>query len=135
MLGTEKKKDKEIIKEEIIPQKHIGTVPSCGASILGPALHFKGDVTGNEDLVIEGVYTGKIDLPDNTLKIRPNAKIDGEFLAKNIQIQGKVNGNIHASGKVEIRNTASMVGDIHASRVSIEDGAQFKGSVKMKTQP
>lgn len=135
MLGSEKKKDKEIIKDEAIPQKHVESFPSRGASFLGPALLFKGDITGNEDLVIEGEYKGKIDLPDNTLKINPNARIEGEFLAKNIQIQGKVNGTIHASGKVEIRNTASIVGDIHASRVSIEDGAHFKGSVKMKTQP
>jgi len=131
MIGSEKKKEKHITSPEAVQQVREDPPPSRHASALGSGLHFVGDITGSDDLMIEGTFKGKIDIPDNIVKISSRAKIDGELFAKNIQIMGKVNGNIHASGKVDIRNTANVKGNIFAPRITIEEGAQFKGSIKM----
>jgi len=104
-----------------------------GTSKLGAGISFSGDISGKEDLVIEGSYQGKITLSDNTLTIEQGSKIQAEIQAKNINIRGSVQGNISATGKVLIQKDAQLDGDITAARISIEDGAQFKGSVKMNT--
>jgi cytoskeletal protein CcmA (bactofilin family) len=78
-----------------------------------------------------GKYKGKIDIKNNDLSVESHANVDGEIHARNITIRGRVNGNIHASGKVYIEKEGQMVGDIAAARISIVEGAQFKGSMKM----
>jgi cytoskeletal protein CcmA (bactofilin family) len=105
----------------------------AGSSRLGPGITVNGEINGKEDLIIEGHYQGKIILADNTLTVERSARLQAEIQAKNISIKGSVQGNISASGKVLIRKDAQLDGDIIAARISIEDGAQFKGSVKMNT--
>lgn len=100
-------------------------------SHFGSSLNLQGELSGYEDLLISGRFQGKIDLGNNNLIVERGGKIEAEIHAKNITIHGDVKGNVHASGKVFISKDAQMIGDISASRISIMDGAQFKGSVKM----
>lgn len=100
-------------------------------AILGTTIDVKAELTGNENLIIEGKFKGKIDLKNNDLTVDSTADVDAEIKARNITIRGRVKGNITASGKVYIEKEGQMVGDIAAARISIVEGAQFKGSMKM----
>lgn len=100
-------------------------------ALLGVTIDIKAELTGEEDLVIEGKFQGRIDLKNNDLTVESKADVDAEIQARNITIRGRVKGNIHASGKVFIEKEGQMVGDIAAARISIVEGAQFKGSMKM----
>ena len=98
---------------------------------IGQSLFIKGEVTGSEDLMVEGRVEGRIDLRDHNLTIGANGRVHAEIHAKNITIVGEVTGNVVADEKVDLTDTARLVGDIRAPRISISDGAQFKGSVDM----
>jgi cytoskeletal protein CcmA (bactofilin family) len=99
---------------------------------IGQSVQIKGELTGNEDLSIEGMVDGKINLKDHNLTIGKNGKITAEIHAKTVVIIGQVMGNVTADDKVEIHATGSVQGDIRAPRVVISDGAQFKGSIEME---
>jgi cytoskeletal protein CcmA (bactofilin family) len=101
-------------------------------SRVGASLSFNGALNGQEDIVIEGQFQGKIDLKNHNLKVEQGGKVKANIQVKNITIIGEVDGNIYASGKVFISKEGQLRGDIFAPRISIADGAQFKGSVKMK---
>ena len=98
---------------------------------IGQSLFIKGDVTGSEDLTVEGRVEGRIDLKDHNLTIGPNGRVTAEVHAKNITIVGEITGNVAADERVELTDTARLVGDIRAPRISVSDGAKFKGSVDM----
>jgi cytoskeletal protein CcmA (bactofilin family) len=104
---------------------------SAGKSLIGRSLILEGDISGSEDLTVEGRVQGTINLENNTLVVAPTGRIKADIRVKNINIQGQVNGQIHSTGKVFISEQGKMNGDITARRISIQDGAQFKGSVKM----
>ena len=99
---------------------------------IGKSVFIKGELTGDEDLTIEGRVEGKIELKDHNLVIGPNGKINAEINAKNVTVIGSVVGNISASEMIEIRSSGSVMGDIKAPRISVADGAHFKGSVDMQ---
>jgi cytoskeletal protein CcmA (bactofilin family) len=99
---------------------------------IGKSVFIKGELTGDEDLTIEGRVEGKIELKDHNLVIGPNGKINAEINAKNVTIIGSVVGNITASDIIEIKTSGSVMGDIKAPRISVADGAHFKGSVDMQ---
>jgi cytoskeletal protein CcmA (bactofilin family) len=98
---------------------------------IGQTIFIKGELTGTEDLTIDGRVEGKIELKDHNLTIGPNGKIKADLYAKNIVITGEVLGNAFASEKVEVTNSGVLKGDIVSPRIVIADGAQFKGSVDM----
>ena len=98
---------------------------------IGQSIQIKGDLTGNEDLTIEGKVDGKISLKDHNLTIGANARITADIHAKTVVVVGEVVGNITADDKVEVTATGSMKGDITAPHVVLEDGARFKGSIDM----
>jgi cytoskeletal protein CcmA (bactofilin family) len=100
-------------------------------AMIGQSITFKGELTGNEDLMIDGVVEGKIDLKEHHLTIGKNGRIKADLRAKSITIQGEVIGQVIAEEKVEIQATGRLQGDILAPRLSIADGAHFKGSVDM----
>lgn len=100
-------------------------------AFLGASIDIKAELTGNEDLVIEGRFQGTIDIKNSDLTVESDAHVNAEIHARNITIKGHVKGNIHASGKVYIEKEGQMLGDIAAARISIMEGAQFKGSMKM----
>ena len=99
---------------------------------IGKSVVIKGELSGSEDLTIEGHVEGRIELRENVLTIGPNGKIRAEVFAKSVIVLGEVAGNILASEKVDIRDNGSVDGDIISPRVAIAEGAHFRGSVDMQ---
>ncbi|MEY4636218.1 MAG: hypothetical protein RJA55_2016 [Acidobacteriota bacterium] len=99
---------------------------------IGKSVIIKGELSGSEDLMIEGHVEGRIDLKDNVLTIGPNGKIKAEVFAKAVVVLGEVTGNVTASEKVDIRDNGSVDGDIASPRVAIAEGAHFRGAVDMQ---
>ena len=106
-------------------------VPSNGAR-LGASLQFQGEITGAEDLVIQGVFRGRVFLLKRTLQIDLKAEVKAEIEAGDVYIAGALSGNIRATGRVVLAASARVDGDIAASQISIQDGACFKGAIQMK---
>jgi cytoskeletal protein CcmA (bactofilin family) len=102
---------------------------------IGKSVVIKGELSGSEDLTIEGNVEGKIELRDNTLTIGPNGKIRAEVFAKQVIVLGEVTGNVTASEKVDIRDNGSVDGDVTAPRVAIAEGAHFRGAIDMQQRP
>ena len=98
---------------------------------IGAAATIRGDITGKGDLVIGGRVEGTVDLPDNDADIEAKGFMDGGVLARNVNIRGKVQGDIEARSKVTIFATGAAIGTIVAPRIQIEDGAKFKGRIDM----
>lgn len=101
---------------------------------IGKSVIIKGDLSGSEDLTIEGQVEGKIELRQNVLTIGPNSKIKAAVFAKAVIVQGDVQGDITATERVDIRDAGSVDGDLSAPRVAIADGAHFRGSIDMQKQ-
>ena len=99
---------------------------------IGKSVIIKGELSGSENLTIEGQFEGKIELRDNALTVGPNGKIKADLLfAKSVDILGRVTGKITAVDIVSIRENGAVDGDITAPRIAIADGAHFRGSVDM----
>ena len=99
---------------------------------IGKSVVIKGELNGSEDLTIEGLVEGKIELRQNVLTIGANAHIKAAVFAKSVIILGEVIGNVSASEKVDIRDNGSVDGDIASPRVAIAEGAHFRGSIDMQ---
>ena len=99
---------------------------------IGKSVVIKGELSGSEDLTIEGHVEGKIELRQNVLTIGPNGKIKAQVFAKAVIVLGEVTGNVTASEKVDIRDNGSVDGDIVSPRIAIAEGAHFRGSVDMQ---
>lgn len=102
---------------------------------IGQSIRIKGELTGNEDLTIDGNVEGKILLKDHTLTVAANGRIAAEIHAKAVAVVGDVVGNITADDRVEIGESGSMEGDIVSPRVVLADGSRFKGSIDMDPKP
>ncbi|MCI0657502.1 MAG: polymer-forming cytoskeletal protein, partial [Acidobacteria bacterium] len=133
----DKKEGKDVSPGSFVPATGYGNTPSHAAPSpsrlvnIGQTIFIKGELTGTEDLTIEGRVEGKIELKDHNLTIGPNGKIKADVYAKSIVITGELLGNAYASEKVELTNAGILKGDIVSPRIVIADGAQFKGSVDM----
>ena len=104
-----------------------------GTAVIGKSVVVKGQIFTKEDLLIDGeVEGGNIEANDHRLTIGPNGKVNASMKAREIVIVGTVNGNIEASDKIDIRKDARLVGDIKTTRIVIEDGAYFKGSIDIQ---
>ena len=101
-------------------------------AIIGQSILIKGELSGNEDLTIEGKVEGKIELKDHNLIIGANGNIKAQIMAKSITVHGEVLGNVTATEKVEIKEKGKLRGDIISPRVIVNDGAFFKGGVDME---
>ena len=99
---------------------------------IGKSVVIKGELSGSEDLTIEGQVDGKIELRQNVLTIGPNSRIKAQVFAKSVIVQGEVTGNITASEKVDIRDNGSVDGDIASPKVAIAEGAHFRGAIDMQ---
>jgi cytoskeletal protein CcmA (bactofilin family) len=99
---------------------------------IGKSIVVKGELSGKEDLTIEGRIEGKVDLSEHVLTIGQNAKVKAQVSAKSIVVIGEVTGNIAASERISIREEGSVEGDIAAPRVAIAEGATFRGSIDMR---
>ena len=101
---------------------------------IGKSVVIKGELSGSEDLYIDGTVEGAIQLHGNNLVIGPNGHVHADINAKGVVIQGKLEGNIRATDRAELRKSAVILGDIVTQRIAIEDGAYFKGKVEIQSQ-
>ena len=101
---------------------------------IGKSVVIKGELSGSEDLTIEGQVEGTIDLHNNVLTIGPNGHIKAQVFAKVVIVLGSVTGNVTASEKIDIRDAGSVEGDLASPRVGISEGAHFRGSVDMQSK-
>jgi cytoskeletal protein CcmA (bactofilin family) len=99
---------------------------------IGKSLVVKGEVTGSEGLYIDGRVEGSINLPGNRVTVGRNGNVAANISAREVVVLGKVRGNISASDRVDIRSEGSLTGDVVAQRISIEDGAFFKGGIDIR---
>lgn len=99
---------------------------------IGKSVVIKGELSGSEDLYVDGQVEGTIELHGNSLMVGPSGQVRANVNAKGVIVQGKLEGNIHASERTELKKSAIVVGDIIAQRVAIEDGAYFKGKVDIQ---
>ncbi len=98
---------------------------------LGSSLQIKGHITGTEDLQIDGKVEGSITLRGHQLTVGSAAQLNSEIHAGEVIVYGKVVGNVHARDRVDVKTDGSVVGDISTARISIEDGAHFKGRIEI----
>jgi cytoskeletal protein CcmA (bactofilin family) len=98
---------------------------------LGASLHIKGEITGNEDLQIDGSVEGLVQLEDRKLTIGASARVAADIIAREVAVYGNVKGNLRARDRIEIKKDGSVVGDLTTARIMIEDGAYFKGSIEI----
>jgi len=108
------------------------TTTSTEQATIGKSLVIKGEVTGSESLYIDGRVEGSINLPGNRVTVGRNGVVSANITAREVVIIGKVKGNMTASDRVDIRNEGSLTGDVIAQRISIEDGAYFKGGIDIQ---
>ena len=99
---------------------------------IGKSISIKGDVTGNEDTVVEGRVEGRIELTNHHLTVGPNGDVKGEISAKQVTVVGRVKGNVTATERIEVADTGKVDGDLLSPRLHIREGAQFNGRVSMK---
>jgi cytoskeletal protein CcmA (bactofilin family) len=109
----------------------ITTTPARNLACLGSGLQIKGKITGEEDLQIDGEVEGAISLPGKRLTIGRTGRLSSEVRAREVIVYGHITGNLLAQDRVEIKKDASVVGDITTARISIEDGAHFKGRIEI----
>lgn len=107
------------------------TVLNPNPSRLGASLSLKGDLSGKEDLVIQGQFEGTIKIQDHCLTVGLEGQVKAEIQAARVIIHGSVTGNISASERIEIRKTGRVQGDLVGPGVGIEEGAYFKGSIEI----
>jgi cytoskeletal protein CcmA (bactofilin family) len=108
--------------------------PSGDQATIGKSLVVKGELSGSESLYIDGKVEGAINLPGNRVTVGRNGQVAANISAREVVVLGKVRGNIQSSDRVDIRSEGSLTGDVVAARISIEDGAFFKGGIDI-TKP
>lgn len=106
--------------------------PAGEQASIGKGLFIKGEITGSESLFIDGKVEGSVNLPGNRVTVGRNGQVSASINAREIVVLGKVRGNVNATDRVDIRAEGSLTGDVAAARISIEDGAFFKGGIDIK---
>ena len=99
---------------------------------IGKSVVIRGELTGNEDLYLDGEVEGNINLRDHKLVIGPNGKIKANITARDVVVHGRVEGNITTTDRVELKRACTLIGDVATQRIAIEDGAFFKGAIDVK---
>ena len=110
----------------------VATTTTADQATIGKSLVIKGEVTGSESLYIDGRVEGSINLAGNRVTVGRNGVVAANINAREIVVLGKVRGNLTASDRVDIRSDGSLTGDVVAARISIEDGAFFKGGIDIR---
>ncbi len=116
----------------VAPRPVAATTTTADQATIGKSLVIKGEVTGSESLYIDGRVEGSISLAGNRVTIGRNGVVAANINAREIVVLGKVRGNLTASDRVDIRSDGSLTGDVVAARISIEDGAYFKGGIDIR---
>jgi cytoskeletal protein CcmA (bactofilin family) len=116
-----------------VPNSGSPTSTTTHASWLSPTMRVKGEISGNEDLLVDGKVEGSISVGEHRLTVGHNGQVTGGLAAREIIVRGKVDGNHNiVSESIEIKKDASMIGDVTTRRIVIEDGAGFKGSIEIE---
>lgn len=102
---------------------------------IGISVTIKGEITGSEDLTVDGQVEGKIDLPEHTLTIGPNATVMADITAKVVTVFGSVIGSVVAREKADIRKSASVEGSLTCGRLAVQEGARINGKIETKNRP
>jgi cytoskeletal protein CcmA (bactofilin family) len=101
---------------------------------IGKSISIKGDLTGEEDVLVEGKVEGKVNLPNNELTIGANGRVDADVHAKTVLVIGRVSGNVSGAERVEIQASGIVEGDVRAPRLVVQEGAQLNGSIQMTSE-
>jgi len=102
---------------------------------IGISVSIKGEISGSEDLTVDGQVEGKIELPEHTLTIGPNATVMADINAKVVTVFGTVIGSVVAREKADIRKSASVEGSLTCGRLAVQEGARINGRVETKNRP
>ncbi len=105
--------------------------PAEGSTVIGKSITIRGELTGSEDLFVDGTIDGSITVPESRLTIGPNGRVKANLTARDIVIFGQVNGDVNASGTVDLRQSAALKGDITAARLAIEENATIQGKADL----
>lgn len=106
--------------------------PAGDQATITKGLFVKGEISGSESLYIDGKVEGSINLPGNRVTIGRNGQVGANVTAREVVVMGKVRGNVSATDRVDIRAEGALSGDVSAARISIEDGAFFKGGIEIR---
>ena len=109
----------------------MSTAASAQVATVGKSVSIKGELSGREDLFLDGRLEGSIQLSESSLTIGPNGNVRANISAKDVTVAGTLDGNIAAGGRTEIRKTAVVNGDVRTRRIAIEEGAYFKGKLEI----
>ena len=104
-------------------------------SNLVAGLRVKGQISGSEDLVVDGIVDGPIQLAASMLTVGEKGRVAGDIAAREVVVHGSVTGNLQTSDRVEIKTSGSLIGDVVTARIIIDDGAHFKGSIEIGAKP
>lgn len=124
--------ESSIPKRESSIAARVATLPSQNISVIGKSITVTGEITGSEPLHVEGNVKGSIRLESSYLNIGPDATVQSNVVAREVVVRGSVIGNVNVSERIDVRHGGSLVGDVTAHSVSIEEGAYFKGSIDMR---
>lgn len=108
---------------------HTPTPAAAGSTLIGTSVSIRGDIVSGEDLYVNGSVEGTLQVDQNRVSVGPRGKVRASITAREVLIQGAVEGDIHARDKIIIKNEGTLVGDIQVAGIVIEDGAYFKGSI------
>lgn len=101
---------------------------------IGPSIFIKGDLAGEEDLIIEGRVEGKVDLRQHSVTIGKNGRVKADVIGRIVMVEGEVDGNVFAEEQAVVRKSGTVRGNITSPRVTLEDGSRFKGSIDMEVK-
>ncbi len=104
-------------------------------ALIGSSIKIEGSLSGGEDLLVEGQINGKIELDQHNVTIGSNGRIKADIQGRSIVVMGDVKGNLYGSEQIILRKSSKVRGNLFATRVSLEDGADFKGSIDMTSKP
>jgi cytoskeletal protein CcmA (bactofilin family) len=105
--------------------------PPEGSTVIGKSVTIRGEMSGQEDLFMDGTIEGTIQLSEGRLTVGPNARVQADLQARDVVIYGRVDGKVRATGRIELRDSAAVHGDLFAERLSIEENATLKGRVEL----
>jgi cytoskeletal protein CcmA (bactofilin family) len=113
----------------------MSTMATDGLANIGKSVSIKGELSGSEDIYVDGQLEGTITLAGNSVTVGPNGRVKANITAKNLTVGGTLDGNVHASERTELRKTAVVNGDVQTRRIAIEEGAYFKGKLEILGEP
>ncbi len=132
------KKGDDGVRSDLASPLRIGQarpIRSKNVSVIGPTLVFKGELSADEDLVIEGQIEGTIAHHKKHLTVGKQGRVKADIHASSVIVEGQLVGNIHSEGVVSLANGADVRGNIYCARIVMEDGARFKGKIDMGEPP